>query len=97
MEVNRRYFPKILLDNEAAYFAHMEGVCSAIDELACMQITRTTHGYNFRIAPSLPLYAQALLHEILKLNTIYGIQLDLSKSMRTSSTISFNIELPSEN
>jgi hypothetical protein len=94
MEVNRRYFPKILLDNEAAYFAHMEGICNSVDELACMEITRTTHSYHFRIAPSIPLYAQSLLHEILKLNTIYGIQLDLSKSIRTSSTISFNIELP---
>ena len=97
MEVSRRYFPRILLDNETAYFENVKGVIESVDELSSMEITRTTHSYHFRIAPSLPRYAQAILHEILKLNTIYGITLDLSKSMRTTSTIDFNIELPSEN
>jgi hypothetical protein len=93
MEVNRRYFPKILLDNEAVYFQHLCGVVDSVDELSCMEITRTTHGYSFRISPSIPKYAQAILHEILKLNTIYGINLELSKSMRTTSTIAFSIEM----
>lgn len=97
MEVNRRYFPRILLDNEAAYFNHVTGVVEAVDELSCMEITRTTHGYSFRISPSIPKYSQAILYEILKLNTIYGINLDLSKSMRTTSTIAFSIELPTNN
>ena len=93
MEVNKRFFPKIMLDNEEAYFGNLLAICESVDELASVEITRTTHGYSFRLAPSVPRYAQSLLHEILKLNTIYGINLDLSKSMRTTSTISFNIEL----
>ena len=97
MEVSRRYFPRILLDNEAVYFQHLCGVVDSVDELSCMEITRTTHGYSFRISPSVPRYAQSILHEILKLNTIYGINLDLSKSIRTTSVISFNIELPESN
>jgi hypothetical protein len=94
MEVSKRCFPKIMLDNESAYFGNLLAVIESVDELSCVEITRTTHSYFCRVAPSIPKYAQSILHEILKLNTIYGIQLDLSKSIRTSSTISFNIELP---
>jgi len=94
MEVSRRYFSKIMLDNESAYFAHITAVIDSVDELASMEITRTTHSYHIRIAPSLPKYAQMILKEILKLNTIYGIHLELSKSIRLSSTVDFQIEMP---
>lgn len=80
-------------DNDELYLSHLSAVCDSIDELSSMEITKTSHSFNFRIAPSTPKYTQPLLHEILRLNTIYGIRLDLSKSIRASSTITFNIEL----
>jgi len=93
MEVYKRNFPKIMRDNDELYFAHLQGIIEAVDEFSTMEIIKLEDKYHFRIAPSIPLYAQPLLHEILKLNTIYGIQLNLSKSMRITSTISFLIEL----
>ena len=93
MEVVTKFFPKILSENDMNYFAHLEGVISSVDELASMQITKNPHSYQFRIAPSLPKYTQMLLEEILKLHNLYRIKLNLSKSIKTSSTIFFEIPL----
>ena len=93
MEIVKKFFPKIIPENDANYFAHLEGVISSVDELSSMQITKNPHSYQFRIAPSLPKYTQMLLEEILKLHNLYRIKLNLSKSIRTSSTIFFEIPI----
>ncbi len=80
-------------DNELAYFAHLEGIISSVDELAIMEITKNPSTYHFRIATSLPKYNEMLLQEILKLHNIFQIKLDLSKSIKSSATIVFDIEL----
>jgi len=93
MEVDRRGFPEIIADNDEIYFLHLIGRIESIDELSCMEIVKTSHNYHFRIAPSIPLYLEPILHEILKFNNMFGIHLKLSKSMKASSTITFDIEL----
>ena len=93
MEVVKKFFPKILSENDANYFAHLEGVISSIDELANVQITKSPNSYIFRIATSVPMYTQPLLQELLAFHNLYNIKLNLSKSIRTSSTIFFEIEL----
>ena len=93
MEVQKKFFPKIMSENDANYFAHLEGVISSVDELANVQINKNPHSYQFRIAPSVPMYTQPLLQELLKFHNLYNIKLNLSKSIRTSSTIFFEIEL----
>ena len=80
-------------DNETAYFAHLEGVISSVDELAIMEITKNPESYHFRIATSIPVYNEMLLEEILKLHNIFQIKLDLSKSIKSSATIVFDIVL----
>ena len=82
-----------MLDNDAAYIGNLVGVVESVDELSSLQIIRTTQSWHFRLAPSIPLYLEPLLHAILKLNTVYGIHLDLSKSMKACSTITFDIPL----
>lgn len=93
MEISRKFFPKVLLDNEEVYFAHLEGVINSVDELSSLQITKTGNSYDFRLAASLPKYNDMLLEEILKLHNLFKIRLDLSKSMKTTSTIMFKIDL----
>lgn len=93
MQINRRFFPAILLDNEEVYFAHLEGVLSSVDELASLEITKAPNAYHFRLAPSLPKYSEMLLQEILKLHNVFNIRLNLSKSIKTSGVIAFEIEL----
>lgn len=93
MNVVRKGFPSIPLDNDETYFAHLTGVIESVDELAEMEVTRTPEKYHFRIVTSLPKYNQLLLAELLKLNTLFKIRLDLSKSIKSSGTIAFDINI----
>lgn len=93
MIVEYKHFPAILLDNEMIYFAHLEGVINSVDELCSMQVVKTADSYNFRIATSHPKYTNMLIEEILKLHNVFKIFLDLSKSIKTSGTIGFKIQL----
>jgi len=93
MTISKRFFPEVLQDNEIAYFAHLEGVINSVDELSTLEITRNPYSYHFRLAPSLPKYNEILLEEILKLHNIFQIKLNLSKSIKSSGTISFEINL----
>lgn len=93
MQISKKFFPEVMPDNEMAYFAHLEGVVSSVDELAILEITRNPRSYHFRLAPSLPKYNEMLLEEILKLHNIFQIKLRLSKSIKSSATISFEIDL----
>lgn len=93
MEINKRYFPKIMQDNDDIFLAHMEGVISAVDELCSLEITKNIDSYRFRIAASLPKYNNMLIEEILKFCNMFHIRLDMSKSIKTSSVISFEINL----
>jgi hypothetical protein len=93
MQINKKFFPAIMLDNEEMYFAHLEGIIDSIDELSIMEITKTPTSYHFRVAPSLPKYNPMLLEEILKFHNMFQIKLDLSKSIKASATINFQISL----
>jgi hypothetical protein len=93
MIISKKFFPEVMPDNELAYFAHLEGVLSSVDELSSLEITKNPNSYHFRLAPSLPKYTPMLLEELLKLHNIFHIKLNLSKSIKTSATINFEISL----
>lgn len=93
MQINKRNFPQVMLDNELAYFAHLEGIISSVDELATLEITKNPSSYHFRLAASVPRYNEMLLEELLKFHNLLQIHLDLSKSIKSSATIVFDITL----
>jgi|TARA_R100000900_G_scaffold30257_1_gene24371 hypothetical protein len=93
MEIHKKFFPEVMRENDLAYFAHLEGLIESVDEYSSMQITKSGESYIFRIAPSMPKYGESLLQEILKLHTMFKIRLDLSKSIKSSGTIVFRINL----
>lgn len=80
-------------DNELAYFAHLQGIIDSIDELSSMEITKKPHAYHFRLAPSLPKYNNMLLEELLRFHNMFHIKLNMSKSIKSSATIVFEINL----
>lgn len=92
MIVSRKDFPEVMPDNDMFYMSHLEAVIASVDELCHLQVTRKPSSYHFRIAPSVPSYIEPLLEEIFKLNNIYGIRLDMSKSIKASSVITFEIQ-----
>jgi hypothetical protein len=91
MEISRKFFPRILADNEEIYFQNLIGVIESVDELSSLEITKMPDSYRFRLAPSLPKYSPMLLHEILKINNVFRQKVILSKSIKTSGTIAFTI------
>jgi len=93
MTVSKRFFPEVMPDNEIAYFAHLEGVINSVDELSSLEITKNPNSYHFRLAPSVPKYNEMLLQELLKFHNLFGIRLLLSKSIKSSATIVFEINL----
>lgn len=93
MRINKKFFPSVMLDNEELYFSHLEGIIDSVDELSIMEITKTPHAYLFRLVPSLPKYNPMLLEELLKFHNLFHIKLNLSKSIKTSATINFEITL----
>jgi len=93
MVINRKFFPEIIPDNEEVFLAHLQGVLESIDELATLQITKLPKSYHFRIAPSTPQYINPVLTEMLKFHNLYGIHLNLSKSIKSSGTLAFEIAL----
>jgi hypothetical protein len=80
-------------DNELAYLAHLKGLIESVDELSTLEITKNPNSLHFRLAPSLPMYNDMLLEELLKFHNMLQIQLNLSKSIKSSATIVFNISI----
>jgi DNA-binding phage protein len=93
MEINRKHFPRVMQDNDETFLAHLEGVISSVDELCSLEITKNLDSYKFRIATSLPKYNNMVIEEILKFCNMFHIRLDMSKSIKTTSVISFEINL----
>lgn len=91
MEIQKKFFPKILSENEETYFASLQGVIDSVDELSSLQIVKNKNSYDFRLAPSLPKYTNMLIEEILKFHNMLNIKLDLSKSIKSSGTIVFKL------
>jgi len=92
MEVCRKGFSLINKDNDEVFLQQLIGVCESVDELSSMDISKTPYHYHFRLTPSIPSYINPLIKEILKLNNLFGIRLDMGKSIKTSAVINFNIE-----
>ncbi len=93
MQINKKFFPQVMPDNELAYLAHLQGIIDSVDELSTLEITKNPNSYHFRLAPSLPMYNDMLLEELLKFHNMLQIQLNLSKSIKSSATIVFDISI----
>ena len=93
MQIHKKFFPNVLPENEIAYFAHLQGLIDSVDELSAMEITKKPHAYHFRLAPSLPKYNEMLIEELLKFHNMFHIKLNMSKSIKTSGSIVFEINL----
>ena len=90
---NFRNFPSVILDNDEVFFQHFIAIIDSVDELCSLEITKNTDSYRFRIAASLPKYNNMLIEEILKFCNMFKIKVDMSKSITTSSVITFEINL----
>lgn len=93
MQVVTKFISKVIPDNDNIYLNRLISVIESVDELSSLEITKNPHSYQFRLVASLPKYNELLLEEILKFHNLFRIKLNLSKSIKSSSTICFEIEL----
>jgi DNA-binding phage protein len=93
MQVNRRFFPNRMQDNDETFIASLLGVVESVDELCSVEITKKPNAYHFRIAASVPMYNNMLIEEILKFHNLFGIRVEMGKSIKTSSVITFEITI----
>jgi len=93
MEVVRKNFPEIMRDNDVIFIDNLVACIEAVDELCSMEIIKKDNKYHYRVAPSVPEYLEPILYEVLTFNNLFGIRLELSKSMKASSTVTFDIEI----
>lgn len=93
MQVEKKFFPKVMTDNDEIYFSHLEGVIDSVDELSTMEVIKHPSNYSFRIAPSLPKYTNMLIEELFKFHNLFQIKLNMAKSIKTNAVINFEIKI----
>jgi hypothetical protein len=94
-EIQRIGFSSLLSDNDEVFLGQILGCIESMDELSHIKIAKTPASFNFRVAPSNPQYLEPILYEVLKLSNMFKFHLELSKSMKTSGAINFNIHIVS--
>lgn len=97
MIVEKRNFPKIMRNNDELYFSHLIGVLESVDELCTLLILKDGDKYIFKISPSIPKYTNSIIDELFKFHNKYNMRLDMSKSIKTTATIAFKIDLDNPN
>jgi hypothetical protein len=86
-------FPQIIDDNDLAYFAFLQALISSVDAQAEGCVIKTPKAIVFRITPSKATLYDILLKTIKDANNAFGIKVIFSKSMTTSKSVSYRIEI----
>ena len=92
MQIIYRFFPEILTDNDENYFSLLRASVESVDEYASLEVSRMPEPYNFRLIPSMPKYTNTLIQELTKLHNLLHLKMDISKSIKTCSVVSFKLE-----
>jgi hypothetical protein len=92
-EVHRKGFCQLLSDNDEMFLSYVSAAIESVDEYATLEVTKCPQSYHFRLVSSLPMYNEMLLQEILKLHNFFKLRIDLSKSIKASGTINFNLPI----
>lgn len=82
----------IIRDNDRAYLYLLESVINSVDELSTLEIRKNPDNYSFRISLS-GNYVASLIKELNTLHNMIKIRVDFSKSIKSSSTLHFKINL----
>lgn len=78
-----------MLDNDAAYLNHVEYVVSSVDDKATLRVIQKLDSIGFHIIPSDEKLKSHLIKAIRKAHYKLGLEIDFSKSVNASASISF--------
>jgi hypothetical protein len=87
MTIEYSGLPSILPDNDLSYFSLLKGAIEGIDPGSSMSVTKGSSGYVFRLVPSTTVSIDMLIQQLTELNTLMGIHLEFSKSVKSTSSI----------
>lgn len=95
MYIKASEVPNLLPDNDFRYFSMLEGIVNSVDSNSSVEIIKKPKSYSTRISPSSrdEMTINHILEEVIKFHTLLGIHIDLSKSIKTSGRIFYDIEL----
>lgn len=82
-----------MLDNEIIYFNFLQGIVDSIDYLSTLEVTRTPKAYHFRLCPSSSKFTDTLIKELNVFHNMINIKLSFSKSIKSSASIIFEVEI----
>jgi hypothetical protein len=82
----------IISDNDEQYFSLLRGVIESIDCYSHLEISKNPKSISFRLSPSSSIYTDVLIKDINSLNNMLNIRVNFSKSIKSTSIISFSIE-----
>jgi hypothetical protein len=85
--------PKVIPENEMAYFSILESVVNSIDELSTLEIRKNVDNYSFRVAITSPSYLSPLVEQLNHLHNLLRIHVNYSKSIKSSSSLSYKIAI----
>lgn len=89
MIVNKVNIPKLMRDNDAAYLNHIEYLIRSIDEDAELTVTQRLSSIGFQIKPSDIKLKPFIIKEIRKSHYKLDLKIDFSKSVNSTTLISF--------
>lgn len=93
MYVSSLEIPEMIPDNDFQYFRVLEGVLNSVDENCLIKVLKKPRSYLTKIYPSTKNHTELILKEMLKYHRFLNIDLDVSKSIKKSSVISYEIHL----
>ena len=93
MKITKEGFPPIIDDNEVAYYNMLQSMVEAADSEALGHLQRTPDSVIIRITPSKNDLYSIILLVVKEINTIFGLVVEFSKSIKTSKNIVFRIKI----
>jgi len=81
------------VDNNLLYYDYLKGYLDSIDAHSSLLINKTDQKISFRLTPSHPHLLIPLLTAVKEIHTKFGIQVEFSKSIKSSNSISYIIFL----
>jgi hypothetical protein len=97
MNIRLRNFDKIQRDNDTNYLLMLEGILNSVDELCEVEVNRRSESIGIRIAPSHPSYLKDIIRVVKDFHYSIGFRIEFSKSIKTSSSLDFQINLSESN
>ncbi len=93
MIITKQGFTSIVPDNELAYYRHVQAAIESIDPDSTLLLNKGVANISIRLSPSHPKFINDLISVLNNIHNALSLRVTYSKSMKTSCTINYQINL----